>query len=274
MVGNDLRPMIQKTVREAKRENRSVTTKGLLMREESNLPLDITVFPVKYSTDQDIFTISFFEVAAEKKKKSGKDGEDEKVKELKGELERAREHLSATAEELESANEELKATNEELESANEELQSTNEELETSREELQSLNEELMTVNTEHQQKIERLELSNRDLKKILEGTGIPTIFLDQELNINKFTESLFDLIRIRNIDEGRNISELSHMIGRVDLTKEIKKSMKKKEPGGMDVRSIDGKWFRMNIIPQKQDDKGPGGVILTFVDISRFKGNN
>ena len=81
-------------------------------------------------------------------------------------------------------------TNEELQSTNEELQSTNEELETSKEELQSVNEELVTVNSELQQKIEGLSHANNDMNNLLAGTGIGTIFVDEQLNIQRFTPAV------------------------------------------------------------------------------------
>jgi two-component system, chemotaxis family, CheB/CheR fusion protein len=79
---------------------------------------------------------------------------------------------------MQATQEELRAANEELQSNNEELQSTNEELNSSKEELQSLNEEMQTVNAELQSKIEELSQSNSDMKNLLNGTEIATIFLD------------------------------------------------------------------------------------------------
>ena len=107
--------------------------------------------------------------------------------ELEEELRRTRERLQTTIQEMQAAQEELRSANEELQSNNEELQSTNEELNSSKEELQSLNEEMQTVNAELQTKMEELSQSNSDMKNLLNGIEIATIFLDNDLGVKRFT---------------------------------------------------------------------------------------
>ena len=82
-------------------------------------------------------------------------------------------------------------------------------LETSREELQSLNEELTTVNSQLQTKIEEQEGTNNDLSNFLTSTNIPTIFLDQNLRVKRFTPAMGRLIRLIPADVGRSIMDMS-----------------------------------------------------------------
>ncbi|MEO2034683.1 MAG: chemotaxis protein CheB [Planctomycetaceae bacterium] len=128
--------------------------------------------------------------------------------ELEQELQYTKENLQITIEGQATTNEELKSSNEELQSTNEELQSTNEELETSKEELQSLNEELETVNAELQTKMGDLSLANDDMTNLLNSTSSATIFLDDELNINRYTRPVTDVIKIIPTDVGRPIGDL------------------------------------------------------------------
>ena len=134
--------------------------------------------------------------------RAGRDLEEQpgSVAELEHELQYVKESQQTTVEELETSNEELKSTNEELQSTNEELQSTNEELETSKEEMQSLNEELGTVNTELQAKVEELSRATDDMQNLLNSIQVATIFLDDQLNVKRYTEAaqeLFNLIPTR-----------------------------------------------------------------------------
>ena len=124
----------------------------------------------------------------------------EHILELEKELRNTRENLQATIEEVETSNEELQATNEELMASNEEMQSTNEEL-------QSVNEELYTVNSEYQDKLEEVSRLNAEIENLIQSTQIGTIFLDREMNIQKFTPAIQAQFRLKGTDIGRPLSD-------------------------------------------------------------------
>ncbi len=191
---------------------------------------------------------------------------------LENELEQAKESHRATTEELQSANEELQSTNEELQSTNEELQSANEELGTSKEELQSLNEELQTVNAELQGKVEELSHINDDMKNLLNGTDIATIFMDGDLRIKRFTEQAKKVIRLIPSDVGRPIGDLVSTLRYdklVDDAQEVLRTLIPKEvtvegarDGGEPIS------YLMRILPYRTTENVIDGLVLTFVDIS------
>jgi PAS domain S-box-containing protein len=194
-----------------------------------------------------------------------------RIRRLEQELRSTKEYLQTTIEELETSNEELKSTNEELQSSNEELQSTNEELETSKEELQSVNEELTTVNAEHQQKIEELSKTSSDLNNLLASTEIGTIFLDKNLNIQRFTPTVTDFINLIQTDIGRPLSHIVPNIAYDGLVEDAREVLRKLVTKELEVQTKDGRWHQMRILPYRTVENVIDGVVITFVDITERK---
>jgi two-component system CheB/CheR fusion protein len=206
-----------------------------------------------------------------KKTKVSESIEPGRVEELEEELQHNRESLQTTIEELQTSNEELKSTNEELQSTNEELQSTNEEMETSKEEMQSLNEELTTVNNELESKMRALGQVNDDMENLLNSTTIATIFLDNDLNIRRFTAEARNLIHMIETDIGRPIADLaSHLIydGLLQDCAEVLKTLAWKEA---EIEADSGSWYQMRILPYRTSDNKIDGLVVTFIEISEAR---
>lgn len=190
---------------------------------------------------------------------------------LEKELSYTKQQLHSTIEQMETSLEELKSTNEELQSTNEELQSTNEEALTTKEEMQSLNEELMTINIQYQAKGEELTILNNDMKNMLDNTEIGTIFLDNNLTILRFTPQIKKLFNVISSDVGRSIthiaSSLDHVALEIDLREVIEKLIVKE----IEVRTKNGDWYNLRIMPYRTLDNYISGAVLTIVNISSFK---
>ena len=188
----------------------------------------------------------------------------QRILDLEHELQFTKENLQATIEELETSNEELQATNEELLASNEELQSTNEEL-------QSVNEELYTVNAEYQSKIVELTELNNDMDNLLTSTDIGTLFLDEDLEIRKFTPKVQDVYKIREGDVGRPISHLNHRLTDVDpfeIFEEVHETGRRMD---QEISTDDDKWYLMRVLPYKIGPSAFSGVVVTFIEITRLK---
>jgi two-component system CheB/CheR fusion protein len=189
---------------------------------------------------------------------------EQRISDLENELQFTRENLQAAVEELETSNEELQATNEELLASNEELQSTNEEL-------QSVNEELYTVNAEYQGKIAELTLLNNDLDNLFNSTHIATLFLDENLDIRRFTPKLQAIFNIIGHDVGRPYRHLSHRLVDINLAEMIETVMFSHKSVIKDAQTDTGNWYLLRINPYSIADNIYAGVILTFVDIDQLK---
>jgi two-component system, chemotaxis family, CheB/CheR fusion protein len=187
-----------------------------------------------------------------------------RIQDLEHELQLTRENLQATIEELETSNEELQATNEELLASNEELQSTNQEL-------QSVNEELHTVNSEHQRKIMELIELNNDMRNLMDATDVGTLFIDENLEVRKFTPPVADIFDISQGDIGRPLSQLSHRLVDIDPAGLIANGHGNHQQIEKEVQIADGHWYLMRIFPYRIGSQSFSGTVMTFIDIHDFK---
>ena len=194
-----------------------------------------------------------------------------RLEELERKLQHARLEAQTIREEMQTAQEELRSTNEEQQSTNEELQSTNEELTTSKEEMQSLNEELQTVNAELQSKVEELSRVNNDMKNLLNSTDIATLFLDNDLNVRRFTTPAAKIIQLIPGDIGRPITDLGSDLLYGELSDDAREVLRKLGFSEKPVNTRDGRWFAVRIMPYRTLDDRIDGVVITFSDITIAK---
>ncbi|HET9590690.1 MAG TPA: chemotaxis protein CheB [Anaerolineales bacterium] len=195
----------------------------------------------------------------------------ESVGRLEAEVQRLREQLQITIEEYDSSNEEMKAANEELQSINEEYRSATEELETSKEELQSVNEELQTVNSEMRGKLEELSRAHRELQNLMGATEIPTLFLDRQLRIQRYTAGIKNLFNIRQIDRGRRISDLTHKLGYNKFIEDAEQVMRGLIPMEREMQLGKGESYLIRLRPYYTADDQIEGLVITFIDITELK---
>jgi two-component system, chemotaxis family, CheB/CheR fusion protein len=193
------------------------------------------------------------------------------LSELELELQRAREEQQAALEVMQTSQEELTSSNEELQSTNEELQSTNEELTTSKEEMQSLNEELQTVNVELQSKLDELSRTNNDMKNLLNSTDIATLFLDNWLNIRRYTTQVSKIIKLIPGDIGRPVTDLSTDIEYPGLSDDANQVLQTLISFEKAVSTSSGIWYNVRIMPYRTIESKIDGVVITFTDITKAK---
>ena len=279
MAREDIRYKLSNLLRRAAKEQSIIISEGVNIRYNDEMEtVRIIVRPVTELPMIEGFMMVTFEskppagAAGEKKKKPAvKKSAEPRLAALEQELQSTKEYLQTTIEELETSNEELKSTNEELQSTNEELQSTNEEMETSREELQSTNEELQTVNAELQDKVGQLSGANNDLNNLMSSTEIATIFLDNDLCIKRFTPKMTNVFKLIGTDVGRPVSDIMHTLDYHDLTKDVREVLDNLGRIEKELRSKDGTWFLVRILPYRTVDNAIDGVVVTFIDVTKQK---
>ena len=263
---------LRTAIHRAKREQQNILYTGInLFRNGVNETLNLKIaFPNKYPIINE-FMLVLLEVKTTLENKSNQiefqvDIETVKqITELEYELQQTRENLQATIEELETTNEEQQATNEELLASNEELQSTNEEL-------QSVNEELYTVNSEYQIKIQQLTELTSDIDNLLRSTDIGVIFLDNDLNIRKFTPTTSNIINILPTDINRPLTHFTHNLDCPNLVEILSNFVVSQIPLELEViNQKTQEQLLMRVHTYKGENNNNDGVVVTFVNINQLK---
>ena len=272
----DLRAVI-KEARESQRE--AIRERVSIDNEDQIFTVNLIACSVQSESDNSSLMMVVFQdlgkpTSYEKAKAAGNKPEEEAhiIKQLEDELRVTKEHLRSTIEEIETSNEELKSANEELLSMNEELQSSNEELQTSKEEMQSINEELETVNAELRNKVEDLDAANSDIQNLFESTRIATVFLDEALNIKRFTPAATELFNLIGTDIGRPITDITLSLEGLDVTANVKEVLRTLIPLEKEVQ-VKGEniYYSARIVPYRTLENVISGAVLTFVDITSLR---
>ncbi|MCL7945375.1 chemotaxis protein CheB [Marinobacter sp. ATCH36] len=187
------------------------------------------------------------------------------------EILRYQQAIEQLSEEARLSSEELQASNEELQSTNEELQSANEELTSSKEEMQSMNEELQTINTELQTKLDDLALAQSDMQNVLNSIEIAILFMDQSLNVRRYTARAASIISLRESDVGRPLSELTTILKYPELEDDARNTLNTLVVSEKQIATSEGRWFSIRIMPYRRLDNVIDGVVMTMVDITATK---
>lgn len=187
---------------------------------------------------------------------------------LEHELTRTRERLQDTFEQHESAQEELNAQNEELRSINEEYKSTMEELETSKEELHSVNEELQSVNAELEANLEEVKRTHSDLQNLVAATEVGTLFLDRDLRVQRYTDSVGSIFNLIASDIGRPIADLSPRLDYDQLEADARRVLRDLTVLERELHAADDSWLLMRLRPYRTVDDKIEGVVMTLVNIT------
>jgi len=187
------------------------------------------------------------------------------VSNLEHELKEVREKLSAAYERIDAYNENMQSFNEELISSNEEMQSTNEEM-------QSVNEELHTINADYQLKNKQLLEINDDLNNYFRSNINGQIFLNEQLEVMKFSPVAVKLINLQEADIGRSISHISTNIKLSTIIDDVKNVLKDGLEVTREIETNAGHWYQMMIVPYiQQAENRCNGVVVSFNDITALK---
>jgi two-component system CheB/CheR fusion protein len=264
-----LRTPIAMALRQALEERLSVVLSGLPLSPDRPNLLQVTVHPLQEPQALAGMAMVVFKEQTAMGQLSGPATPSNVV--LNAELQNAQQEMQAMRQEMQASKDQMFTLNESMKLSNEELQSANEELTTSKEEAQSMNEELQTINNELQTRLDDLALAQSDMQNLLNSTDIATLFLDNDLNVRRFTEQAVPIFHLRESDVGRPLSDLANTLEYPLLLDDVKETLRSLTPSTKSVSSSDGRWFSVRIMPYRTLANTVNGAVLTFVDISTAK---
>jgi len=173
--------------------------------------------------------------------------------------------------EIQTLREEVQFLQGELNASQEKHQSAAQEMLISKEEMQSMNEEILTVNTELLAKLDTLQWVNNDMKNLLNSTEIATVFLNNKLQLRRFTVHTAQIFRLLPQDEGRSLSDIVTDLDYPLLQQDATEVLRTLVVSDKQIQTHDGRWFDVRIMPYRTMDNIIDGVVITFVDISLAK---
>ena len=268
----ELKVPVSTLLKEARTKKQKVQYKDIaFMGEKSKAVIILTVTPISRKTpDADAFyALIFSETGARGQLPDAVSYNIDKVasqriSDLEQDLGDVQEKLNRSVAEQECVNEELQAANEELLTANEELQSSNEEL-------QSVNEELYTVNSEYQSKLTELADLNDDIANFLSTTLIGIIFVDEKLNIRRYTDYVTKEFSVMDHDIGRSLKFISYHFPTVDITEICANVLKTLVPDEREVATSKKRVYFMRVAPYRTTENKILGCVITLVDVTSQK---
>src|SRR6185436_13872947 len=116
-----------------------------------------------------------------------------------------------------------------------------------------------------------LSRSNNDMKNLLNSTDIATLFLDNDLNVRRFTTQATKIIKLIPGDIGRPITDLASDLLYPELPDDAREVLRKLGFAEKPVNARDGRWFTVRIMPYRTHDDRIDGVVITFADITKAK---
>ncbi len=251
-----LRNLLRSALLQAIREQRTVLQSGIRIEANEEGPaclLDLTVQPMpEMGSHTGLYLLVLQDrpvTLAPTQEESDSDG---RLFEVERELARVTDELDRVVQELESANEELKSSNEELWAMNEELRVTNEELEKSRADVELKNKQLTRANL--------------DLSHLLTATNIPTIFLDFDQRVLRYTPSAQRFYPFKDSDLGRPIHEIRDLA--IDMPPIPVHLAEDQE---VEVEMPDGASFVRKVLPYRDYSGQELGTVVTFADVTELR---
>jgi two-component system CheB/CheR fusion protein len=109
------------------------------------------------------------------------------------------------------------------------------------------------------------------MKNLLNSTDIATLFLDESLNIRRFTTRTATIIKLIASDIGRPVTDIVTELDYPTLADDALEVLRTLIFIEKQVPASDGRWFNVRIMPYRTLENRIDGLVITFSDISVAK---
>lgn len=169
--------------------------------------------------------------------------------------------------ELYSTQIDLRVKRQELQILDDERRSTKEDLLSSNRNYESLNIELSVVNEEYRKKVFSLAEALGDI----ENLTVMTVFLDDKLNVRRYSSDCEQLLNLSISDIGRPFTSVSHTLNKADVNRLVEGVQFQRLTIERELQDEDGRWYLLCIKPYTNEVAKQKGILLELQDISRMK---
>jgi two-component system CheB/CheR fusion protein len=107
------------------------------------------------------------------------------------------------------------------------------------------------------------------MKNLLESTDVATLFLDEDMRIKRFTAAARQIVALRPSDIGRPVNELASNLDYDQLADDAEEVLETLAPKDLEVRTKDGHWYLLRIMPYRTTQNVISGLVCTFRDYQR-----
>jgi two-component system CheB/CheR fusion protein len=109
------------------------------------------------------------------------------------------------------------------------------------------------------------------MHNLLNSTEIATIFVDNDLNIKRFTPQATNMAHLIATDIGRPLEHIATNIEYPELIADIREVNKSLERVVKEIKTKQGDWFQVRILPYRTVDNQIDGAVITFASIDLQK---
>lgn len=127
------------------------------------------------------------------------------------------------------------------------------------------------MDPEYQQKLPELADLNDDIANFLASTLTGIIFVDNKLNIRRYTDYVTTEFSVMDHDIGRSLKFISCHFPTVDITEICENVLKTLVPDEREITTGGSKSFFMRVAPYRSTKDKILGCVITLIDITMQK---